>query len=184
VELLRIRVCGFGGQGIVLAGVILGHAAVIEGKNAVQTQSYGSESRGGASKADVIISSDPIYEVEPAGFDCLVAMSPEAYKKYLPTLVSDGTLVLEKTVLPDHEIPEDAYAVSATYLAESNFGRRIMANMIMLGFTNAILEQPTGEAMVMAIRNNVPEGTAMKNIEAFKLGYREGLKATGREENG
>lgn len=167
-----------------LAGVILGHAAVIEGKNAVQTQSYGSESRGGASKADVIISDDAIYEVEPAGFDFLVAMSPEAYKKYLHTLVDNGILILEKTVLPECEIPEGAKAVRATYLAESRFGRKIMANMIMLGFTNAIVGQPSKESMEESIRRNVPKGTATKNIEAFQLGCEEGLKAARRERSG
>jgi 2-oxoglutarate ferredoxin oxidoreductase subunit gamma len=181
VELLRIRICGFGGQGIVLAGVIVGHASVIEGKNAVQTQSYGSESRGGASKADVIISSQPIYEVEPAEFDCLVAMSPEAYRKYLPSLAEGGILILEKTTLPESEIPEEAHTVSATYLAESRLGRKIMANMIMLGFTNAIVTQPSKEAMEESIARNVPKGTAPKNIEAFRLGYEQGLEATGRE---
>ncbi len=180
VRLLRIRICGFGGQGVVLAGVILGHAAIIDGRNAVQTQSYGSESRGGASKADVIVSSDPIYEVEPTDFDCLVAMSPEAYKKYLPTLGSDGILILEKTVLPDDEIPERAYAVSALYLAESRLGRKVMANMVMLGFMNAIVAEPSKQAIEEAIRENVPRGTAEKNIEAFELGYEEGLKHSGR----
>ena len=181
---MRIRICGFGGQGVVLAGVIVGHAAVIDGENAVQTQSYGSESRGGASKSDVIISGEAIYEVEPEAFDCLVAMSPEAYRKYLRTLAKDGILILEETMLADHEIPEDAYAVSATYLAESRLGRKIMANMIMLGFMNAILARPSRRAVEESIRENVPKGTAPKNIEAFELGYEQGSKEARGERRG
>ena len=92
---MNIRFSGFGGQGIVLAGFILGNAAVIDGKNAIQTQSYGSEARGGACRSDVIISKQNINELSPPDIDVLVSMSHSAFEKYFPSLKKNGTLIID-----------------------------------------------------------------------------------------
>lgn len=178
---LRIRLSGYGGQGIVLAGVIVGQAAVLDGKNAVQTQSYGSESRGGACKADIIISDEDIYEIEPISFDCLVAMSTAAYKKYITRLKSGGKLIVEKAVAPDGDLDCDRYTIAATQVAEENFGRKIMGNMVMIGFMSTIIGSPSHMSMKHSIRENVPEGTEEDNVKAFDLGHREGLRFSGEK---
>jgi len=180
LEPLKIRLSGYGGQGIVLAGVIVGQAAVLDGRNAVQTQSYGSESRGGACKADVIISDDDIYEIEAGSFDCLVAMSTAAYDKYISRLKSGGKLIVEKAIATNGELDCDRYAINATHMAEKNFGRKIMGNMVMIGFMSAIMGSPSKKSINKSIRDNVPEGTQQVNVKAFEFGYKEGLKYSGK----
>ena len=181
MEPLKIRLSGYGGQGIVLAGVIVGQAAVLDGQNAVQTQSYGSESRGGACKADVIISDDDIYEIEAGSFDCLVAMSTAAYNKYIPRLKSGGKLIVEKAIDTSDELDCDTYPINATHIAEKNFGRKIMGNMVMVGFMSAIMGSPSQKSIEESIRENVPKGTQQDNVKAFGFGYSEGLKYPGKE---
>jgi 2-oxoglutarate ferredoxin oxidoreductase subunit gamma len=181
LEPLKIRISGYGGQGIVLAGVIVGHAAVLEGKNAVQTQSYGSESRGGACKADVIISDEEIYEIEPTSFDCLVAMSQAAFKKYVPRLEPGGKLIIEEGIEAGNSESYEKHTVAATEIAKEHFGRKIMGNMVVLGFLSAVLGLPSRDSMVESIRENVPKETEQDNTKAFELGYEEGLKRNRRE---
>jgi 2-oxoglutarate ferredoxin oxidoreductase subunit gamma len=100
---MNIRFSGFGGQGIVLSGFIMGNAAINEGKNAIQNQSYGSESRGGACRSDVIISDKTINELSPPEVDVLVSMSHSAFEKYLPMLKKGGTLIIDSDLV----FPED-----------------------------------------------------------------------------
>lgn len=208
---VNIRFSGFGGQGIILSGVIYGQAAVLEGKNAIQTQSYGSESRGGACKSDVTISDEEIYELESPQVDVLVAMSQQAYQKYLSTLRDGGILIIDKDLVrtpsdaerrnSKDEIPipsrsRDAagialhhpvqglvtgkratkpgvstYAIPATDIAFKKFGRKIMANMVVLGYMTALLGIVPPEGLKEAIQENVPPGTAEMNIAAFEHGY-------------
>jgi 2-oxoglutarate ferredoxin oxidoreductase subunit gamma len=175
---LKIRLSGYGGQGIVLAGVIVGEAAVLDSKNAVQTQSYGSESRGGACKADVIISDGEIYEIEPTGFDCLVAMSSKAYQKYVSRLKPGGKLIVEEDMITEGSPECEKYSIAATRMADERFGRKIMGNMVMMGFVTALMEWPSEQSMRESIRRNVPEDTQEDNIGAFELGREIGLKAT------
>lgn len=188
---MNIRFSGFGGQGIVLSGVILGRAAVLEGKNAIQTQSYGSESRGGACRSDVTISDGDIHELESPEVDVLVAMSQQAYERYLPSLKKNGTLIVEKDLvqIPDKaegQEPMDAttgatyrrqarnnlsvYAISATDIAFKKFGRKIIANMVVLGYMTALLGILSPESLKKAIKEDVPAGTEAVNIEAFEEG--------------
>ena len=201
---MNIRFSGFGGQGIVLSAVIYGHAAVLEGKNAIQTQSYGSESRGGACKSDVTISDEEICELESPQVDVLVALSQEAYENYLPTLRDGGILIIDKdlvqiaidsegrgptedkgitlnrmvegiaTEIRTSQREVSIYAISATDLAFKKFGRGIMANMVVLGFMATVLRNVSPEGLKRAIKQNVPAGTEGSNIEAFEEGYMQG----------
>jgi len=169
---MNIRFSGFGGQGIILAGVIFGHSAILDGKNAVQTQSYGSASRGGACKCDVIISDEQIYELECSESDVLIALSQQGYDKYSPYLKENGILIIEKDLVKAGSARQAVERISATDIAHNRFGRKIMANMIFLGYLTAHVGIISKGAVRQAICDNVPPGTAELNIEAFEEGYR------------
>jgi 2-oxoglutarate ferredoxin oxidoreductase subunit gamma len=173
---MNVRFCGFGGQGIVMAGYITGSAAVRDGKLAVQNQSYGSESRGGACKSDVAISKEEIYELESEEADLLVAMSQQAYEKYIKTLRKGGILVFDEDLVTPEKTGHKQYKIKATDLAHKKFGREIVANMIMLGYITSITEIISKNAMLPTILDNVPKGTEKMNKEAFELGIRLGEK--------
>ena len=173
---MNVRFCGFGGQGIVMAGYITGSAAVRDGKLAVQTQSYGSESRGGACKSDVAISDEDIYELESEEVDILVAMSQPAYEKYMKTLKKGGILAFDEDLVTPKKGGHKQYKIKATDLAHKKFGREIVANMIMLGYITSITEIVTKDAMLDTILENVPKGTEKINKEAFELGVELGQK--------
>lgn len=169
-----IRFAGFGGQGIVLSSYILGQAAVFDGKKALQNQSYGSESRGGETRGDVIISDDEIYDLEPTGYDLLVAMTQPGYEKFISSLKPEGTLIIDKDfVIPDgKDEPKNVckHAINATDIASKKFERKIVANMIMLGYLNTILNLVTESALSKAIERNVPDDTKEINLNAMKEG--------------
>ncbi|NIN72789.1 MAG: 2-oxoacid:ferredoxin oxidoreductase subunit gamma [Gemmatimonadetes bacterium] len=172
---MNIRFSGFGGQGIVLSGYIYGVAAVFDGKKALQTQSYGSESRGGGCRSDVIISEDEIFELAPPSLDVLVALSQAAYDTYLPALKENGTLILEDDLVDTgNGSGHRTFRIKATDIAHKKFGRKIMANMVMLGFICAIMEAVSRESLERAIMDNVPKGTETANQQAFEEGYRIG----------
>lgn len=169
-----IRFAGFGGQGIVLSSYILGQSAVFDGKKAIQNQAYGSESRGGECRGDVIISDDEIYELEPDYQDVLVAMAQPAYEKFVPRLRSGGTLIIDKDlIIIDPKIEPrgiSRHGISATDIAFKNFERKIMANMVMLGYMNTLLGLVGRQAMEDAIAHNVPPGSEETNLQAFAKG--------------
>ncbi len=173
---MNVRFCGFGGQGIVMAGYIAGSAAVKDGKMAIQTQSYGSESRGGACKSDVAISEEEIYELESEKVDLLVAMSQQAYEKYIKTLRKGGILAFDEDLVTPKKTGHKQYKIKATDLAHKKFGREIVANMIMLGYITSITGFVSKDAMLVTILDNVPRGTEKMNEEAFHLGVQLGEK--------
>ena len=172
----EIRLTGFGGQGIILSGYIVGKAAAIhDGKQATFTQSYGPESRGGACSAQVIISDEPIsypHLTDPA---ILVVMSQAAYSKYAPDLREGALLIIDEDLVETDEIAGDVrlLSVPATRLAEE-LGRKIVANIVMLGFFAAVTDVVSVEAMQEAVRTSVPKGTEELNLEAFQKGYEYG----------
>jgi 2-oxoglutarate ferredoxin oxidoreductase subunit gamma len=181
---MNIRFSGFGGQGIVLAGFILGNAAVIDGKNSIQTQSYGSESRGGACRSDVIISKQDINELSPPEIDVLVSMSQSAYEKYLLSLKKKGTLIIDNDLVfpKEKEIKTvKYYGIPATDIAFKKFGRKIIGNMVIIGYVTAITDIISKKAVKESIKSKVPKGTEQLNIKAFEEGYKLGLKEAGRK---
>jgi len=169
----EIRLTGFGGQGIILSGYIVGKAAAIhDEKQATFTQSYGPESRGGACSAQVIVSDQPIsypHLTDPA---ILVVMSQAAYNKYAPDLREGALLVIDEDLVETGEITDDVklLSVPATRLAEE-MGRKIVANIVMLGFFAAVTDVVSVEAMREAVRTSVPKGTEELNLRAFQKGY-------------
>ena len=135
----EIRIAGFGGQGIVLSGVILGEAAVTDGLNAVQTQSYGSASRGGASKCDLIISKEEIYELESPQIDVLISMSQSAYEAYIGHLKKDGIVIIDQDLVKVKSQKPNLHKISATDIAFKKFGQKIMGNIVIIGYLSALL---------------------------------------------
>jgi len=177
---MRLRFAGFGGQGVVLCGFIVGKAAMLDGKSAIHTQSYGSASRGGLTKSDVGIADGEIHDLVHDELDVLVAMSQQSHDKYLGDLLPEGLLCYESDLVePTGERVDRAYGIGATDIAFKSFGRKIMANMIMVGFVNEISRIVSYDSLVRTIGEVVPPGTEQKNIEALREGMR---RATERVE--
>lgn len=168
----EILITGFGGQGIVLAGNILGKAASLgDHRESTLTQSYGPEARGGACSAQVIISDDTIHYPYVRNPDILVCMSQGGFDKYFPLLPKDGTLIVDQDLVQAGKISsEHVFSVPATRFAEE-MGRKMMANIVMLGFLTAVTETVTVESAVKTVEASVPKGTEQMNIKAFNKGY-------------
>ena len=167
----EVRISGLGGQGVVLAGQILGRAAVYDGKNVVQTQSYGAEARGSIAKSEVIISDGKIGFPIVRRCDMLVAMNQEALDRHLKDLKEDGVLIVDSTYVK--KIPETKakiFKIPATEHAEKTFGDRIYANMLMLGALTKATNIVSEKAMKKAIQDAVMKNIADINEEAFKKG--------------
>lgn len=165
----EIRIAGFGGQGVVLAGYILGKAlSIYAGREAVMTQSHGPEARGGASSADLVVSEEPIAYPFVQKPDYLVVLSQEAYTKFR----LECSKSVEVFIDVDLVVPEDGdkvYSIPATQLAE-DLGRRIVANVVMLGFFTSTSGLVDSQAMHKALKTSVKAKTLSLNLEAFKAG--------------
>lgn len=175
----EIRIGGFGGQGVIMAGIIIGKAASLFDKNeAVQTQSYGPEARGGASKCEVVISDEIIDYPKVQSPDILVAMSNEALIKYIVDLKENGTLIVDPGTTDVEDVREyidthniKVYEAPATKTAVDDIGLKIVANIVMVGAITKITEIISVDAAKEAILDSVPRGTEEKNIKAFEAGY-------------
>lgn len=167
----EVRISGYGGQGVVLAGLLLGKAAALhDGKCAVFTQSYGPEARGGASCADVVVADDPIDYPLVSRADILVTLFQEAYVRFRPTLKPEGTLILESDLVHPHESIGRYYPIRATKMAE-DLGRKVVANVITLGFLVGLTGVVSREAAEAAIRDTVKPKTIDLNLRAFDAGF-------------
>lgn len=169
---LEVRLAGFGGQGIVRAGVIIATAACIySDKNAVQTQSYGPESRGGHCKSEVVISDEEIDFPKVLEPDILIVMSQEAYDTYADTVKKGGIIILDSDLIPNQkDLPDiHVFKIPATKIAEE-LGKTLVANVVMLGAFTVLTNVVTSEAMKQSVLSNVPKGTEELNLSAFKKG--------------
>ncbi len=174
----EIRLAGFGGQGIVLAGHILGKAAALyEQLQAVFTQSYGPEARGGACSADVIISNAKIFYPKVSSPRILVLMSEEAKHTYGRQMSDQAMILIDEDLVQMETAPKGCrlYKIPATRLAEK-LGRNIVANIVMLGFLTSVAEVVGYEAMKQALFDSIPSGTEDLNLRAFEKGYEYGKK--------
>lgn len=167
----NIRLTGTGGQGLILAGIILAEAALLEGKNAIQSQSYGPEARGGASKAEVIIADEAIYYPKVLESDYLLAMSEKAYEKYSGGMKQDSVLIIDTTFVEAQENAKakEVYAIPITELAIKATGKELTANICALGII-AALGLVEEEALKKAILKRIPKGTEELNLKAFAAG--------------
>jgi len=168
---VEVRICGLGGQGVVLAGQILGRAAVYYGKNVVQTQSYGAEARGSAAKSEVIISDGKIGFPKVRNCDVLVALNQEAVENNIKDLKEDGILLIDSSTVK--KIPETKariFKVPATEIAEKTFQSKIYVNMIMLGALTNITKIANEKSFTRAIKETVSTEVANINLDAYKKG--------------
>ncbi|MHB1134616.1 MAG: 2-oxoacid:acceptor oxidoreductase family protein [Chloroflexota bacterium] len=165
------RLSGLGGQGVILAGIILAEAAGIhEGRKVVQTQSYGPESRGSACKCDVIIGDQEIKYPGVYRLNMLVALSQDACDKYAADLVEGGLLLYDPLYVK--KLPERAlraHAIAATEIAEG-LGRKIAANMVALGAVAALADLVSPDSLAKAVVARSPKGTDQGNLDAFQAG--------------
>ncbi|MBI4596446.1 MAG: 2-oxoacid:acceptor oxidoreductase family protein [Candidatus Tectomicrobia bacterium] len=169
----EVRLSGAGGQGLILAGVILAEAAAIyDGKNALQSQSYGPEARGGASKSEVIISDEEIDYPKATQLDALLALTQEACHKYYSDLKEDGFLLVDSdfvTELPPGKFK--VYKMPIFTIASKELGKSMAANIIALGALVELSGVVSHEALEQAVLARVPKGTEELNRKALNLGY-------------
>jgi len=174
----EIRITGFGGQGVVLAGYIIGRACAIEaGNHATMIQSFGPEARGSACSATLTVSGREILYPYIGRPDIFVVMSAEGYEKHAAELKEDGVLVYEEDLVrPVFKQGQRAYGIPSTRIAES-LGRTLVQNIVMVGFFTAVTGLVPREAMREAVRKSVPAGTEELNLKAFERGLEyPGLK--------
>jgi 2-oxoglutarate ferredoxin oxidoreductase subunit gamma len=174
----EIVLSGTGGQGLILAGQILADAVIRDGKNAVQTQSYGPEARGGASKAEVIISDGEIDYPKVTTPNILLVMSREALKKYADTISENGILIIDTTNITD-QLPKgtNVFAVPYTRIAKENLGKEMFANVVALGALAAITGIVTKDSLQLALMSRIPPGTEAVNKKALELGWKSADQA-------
>lgn len=173
-SLVQVVLSGFGGQGVITAGQILGRAvAVNEGRNAVMAQSYGPESRGGACRAEVILADGEIAYPRAVAPDVVVVLSQEAYRQVGRARPSGCLLIAEQDLV---ELDEEAergrpvLRVPSTRLAEE-LGRKVVQNIVVLGFFCGATGLVQLEALQQAIAASVPKGTETLNLRACEAGY-------------
>ena len=184
----EIIITGFGGQGIVLAGRVLGQAAAIgDHRQSTLVQSYGPEARGGACCAQVIISDGSIHYPHVRHPDILVCMSQAGFDKFIGQLKEDGTLLIDQDLVQPGRIETNLFSIPSTRMAEE-LGRKMMANIIMFGFFTAVTKAVSADGARSTVVQSVPKGTEETNLTAYNKGYDYGLavlkgqqkKATGK----
>ena len=179
---------GFGGQGIVLAGRILGMSASLgDHMESTLVQAYGPEARGGACSAQVIISEESIHYPYVRRPDILVCMSQGGFDKFVGEMKEDSLLLIDQDLVQPRGFDGDYFSIPSTRMAEE-LGRTMMANIIMFGFFTAITDAVSKDAACSAVLASVPKGTEKMNETAFNKGCDYGLavlkgrekKATGK----
>jgi 2-oxoglutarate ferredoxin oxidoreductase subunit gamma len=166
----EIRISGFGGQGVILAGYILGRALCLyEGYEVVMTQSYGPEARGGASSANLVVARDPIAYPFVQRPDYLLILSQEAFSKFGAQAGSSAAIIIDEDLV-EAPFNEQILRVPATRLAEA-LGRRIVANVVMLGFAAAATGLAGREAMTRAVEASVAPAVVELNLRALEQGW-------------
>jgi 2-oxoglutarate ferredoxin oxidoreductase subunit gamma len=168
----QIRFGGVGGQGIVLSSKLLGVAAsLFDGKEAVCTQAYGPEARGGAARSDVVISDEPVDYPFVTEADILVALFPEAYKKFRPMLKPGGILITDSGLVQASDDEENLCEIPATQIAQE-LGNRLASNVVILGCLVGKTGVVSRESMEKAIRKTMKPKIVDLNIKALDAGIR------------
>jgi 2-oxoglutarate ferredoxin oxidoreductase subunit gamma len=170
----EVLLTGAGGQGLILASIVLAEAAVNDNKNVVQTQSYGPEARGGASMAGVIIDVDTIEYPKVTEPTVLLCMNQASFNKYIPRIrAGECTVIVDSTFVSGPY--QDAYKINAlpiTRAAKDELGREVVANMLALGVINAATGLVDRAVFRESIYKLAPKGSGELNQQAFDLGYR------------
>ncbi len=167
----QLRLSGSGGQGVITAAIIFAEAAVADGLEAVQSQSYGPEARGGASKSEVIVSDEPIYHPHVEHPDLVLAMTQKAADKYFIDLREDGLLVLDEQLVPKPPKFARAFRIPITKLAVEEVGKPLFANIVALGALVRLTQLVPLEAVRTSVANRVPPHTVEPNMKALRVGW-------------
>ena len=167
----QLRFSGSGGQGVITAAIIFAEAAVAEGKEAVQSQSYGPEARGGASKAEVIIDDAPIYHPHVEVPDIVLAMTQKAADKYVTDLNPDGILVLDEELVPEPPAFPHTVRVPITKLAIEEIGKPLFANIVALGAITHLTGLVSFDQVKDSVSHRVPPHTVEQNMKALQVGW-------------
>ena len=169
---------GTGGQGLILAAIVMAEAAVLSRLNTAQSQSYGPEARGGASKAELIISDEDVHYPKVRQPDFVLTMSEQAYKKYGLNLEEDAVLIVDDTYITNVKPrSRNLYSLPITKTVRSAFGDEQSANIMAVGVVAALSETVPFEQVRQAVTRKVPKGTVDRNIKALELGWNLGREA-------
>lgn len=174
MSILRVKFSGYGGQGIILSSYIVGKAvSIFDGKSATMTQAYGPEARGGACSSQVVIDEEKVDYPLVDDAEILVALSQEGYDKFFHILNEDGILFYDNDLVTELKSHNNIIekAIPATRIAE-DMGKKIVANIVMLGYVTAQADFVTPEAMEASIRGSVPQEYVDLNVKAFLTGYK------------
>ncbi|MEG0642151.1 MAG: 2-oxoacid:acceptor oxidoreductase family protein [Romboutsia sp.] len=166
----EIRLSGSGGQGLILAGVILAEGSIISDLNAVQSQSYGPEARGGASKAEVIISDKDINFPKISNSDILISLTQKSFDEYSRYIKPDSIVIVDDSIEVDDSIKATVYQVPILQTAKEVLRKSMTANIITLGALSNLIPEVNPEHIKFAISNRVPKGSEDLNIAAFEEG--------------
>jgi len=169
----ELTIAGVGGQGSILAGTILGSAAVTyDGKYAVQTQAYSSELRGGYAATWVVVSDEPVVFPRVTRPDVLIAQAQDSINRFSHSLKPDGILIVDSDMIP---APPDntrhVFKIPATSIARNRLKAPVTANIIMLGALSRVTGLVSRGALEKAIVEAVPKQKGQLNLNAFNLGF-------------
>ncbi len=166
----EIRLSGSGGQGLILAGIILADASLLQGINAIQSQSYGPEARGGASKAEVIISESEINYPKVQKCDMLLCLTQKSYDQYIASLKNDGILIVDDSIELRGANDFKIFSLPILKTANIEMKKPMVANIISLGVISKVLDIVKEENILKAVLKRVPPGTDEINKTAFYKG--------------
>lgn len=168
----ELRLTGSGGQGLILAGIIIAEAALLDGNNAIQTQSYGPEARGGASKAEVLISTRSIDFPKVEQPNILLTLTQVAFDKYGKDIQKTGLLIVDESVeLPEGAPMEQIVQIPIIRTATETLGKAIVSNIVAIGVITELTKIVSRENVEKAVLSRVPKGTEKLNREALEAGY-------------
>lgn len=173
----EVRLSGSGGQGLLLAGIILAESGIGDGKFAVQTQSYGPEARGGASKSEVIINTEEIDFPKVRVCDILLALTQKSYEQYNVGLKDDGIMILDSSVKVKNTGNLKVYSVPIMETATNELKKPMVTNIVALGAVVEITGIVSKKSLEEAVLSRVPKGTEDLNKKALQRGYEIAVEA-------
>lgn len=165
----EIRIAGTGGQGVITAGRILAEAAILSGRNATHTQVYGPQSRGGASRSDIVIATGEIGFPLADDIDLLVVLSAEAYSRYRPELGEFGRLVVDSRCAPD-SLDGNATRFPVVDTGRAISGGQLVTGVVALGVVQALSGVVDADSLQRAVGARVPARHREMNLEALSAG--------------
>lgn len=168
---VEIRLSGSGGQGLILAGIILAEAAICDNKNAVQSQSYGPEARGGASKSEVIINDGEIFYPKVTKPDIFLALSQEAYDRYVNGADNNTIIIVDSSIDTSGGSNKKIYSIPILDTAANKLKKPMVANIIALGAIIGLTGIVSKSSIEKSVLSRVPSGTEQLNRNALDEGY-------------